>query len=103
MWNDRLHTDRRTDMTSQLCVHFTSEQRTYVNSQANNFRIGFQVLIAAVKKNTMFWDINPSSPLKVNRRFGGTYDLHFQGRRVSRTRNQRESRWQAYNPENGGV
>jgi hypothetical protein len=26
------------------------------------------------------WDITPCSPLKVNRRFGGTYRLHLQGR-----------------------
>jgi hypothetical protein len=32
-------------------------------------------------------------PLKVGRRFGGTYDLHHQGR-ISRAR-QRESRWLA--------
>jgi hypothetical protein len=40
-------------------------------------------------------DITPYSPLKVNRRFGGTYRLHLQGRRISPTRNQRESKWQA--------
>jgi hypothetical protein len=43
-------------------------------------------------KNAMFWDITPCSPLKVNWRFGGTYRLHLQGRRISRARNQRESR-----------
>jgi hypothetical protein len=36
----------------------------------------------------------PCNPLKVNRRFGGTYRLHFQGRIISRARNQRQSRWQ---------
>jgi hypothetical protein len=35
------------------------------------------------------------SPLKVNRRFGGTCRLHLQGRRISRARNQCKSRWQA--------
>jgi hypothetical protein len=29
----------------------------------------------------MFWDIMLCSPLKVNRRLGGTCRLHFQGRR----------------------
>jgi hypothetical protein len=95
MWNDRLHTDRRTDLTSQLCVHFTSEQRTYINSQTNNISVGFHVLIAAVVKNTMFWVSTPFSPLKVSQRFGGTYHLYFQGRNISRTRNQRESRCQS--------
>jgi hypothetical protein len=46
-------------------------------------------------KSSIFWDITPCSPLKVNRRFGGTCRLHLQSRRISRTRNQRESRWQA--------
>jgi hypothetical protein len=46
-------------------------------------------------KSTIFWDITPCSLLKVNRRFGGTYRLHLQGRKISRARNQSESRWQA--------
>jgi hypothetical protein len=53
--------------------------------------VGFQVLTAEV----IFWDITRCSSLEVNRRFGGTYCLHLQGRRISRARNQRESRWQA--------
>jgi hypothetical protein len=57
--------------------------------------IGFEVLTAVIMKSTIFWDITPCSPLKVNRRFGGTYRLHLQGRKISRARNQRESRWQA--------
>jgi hypothetical protein len=32
------------------------------------------------KKSINFWDITPCSPLSVNRRFGGTYRLHLQGR-----------------------
>jgi hypothetical protein len=43
-------------------------------------------------KSSAFWDITPYSSLKVNRRFGGTYRLHLEGRRI---RNQRENRWQA--------
>jgi hypothetical protein len=30
-------------------------------------------------KSTVFWDIKPGSPSRVNRRFGGTYRLHLQG------------------------
>jgi hypothetical protein len=55
-------------------------------------RIGFEVLTAVVMKSTIFWDITPCSSLSVNRCFGGTYRLHLQGRRISRARNQRESR-----------
>jgi hypothetical protein len=29
-------------------------------------------------KNSAFWDITQCSPLKVDRRFGGTYCLHFE-------------------------
>jgi hypothetical protein len=42
-------------------------------------------------KISIFWDITPCSPLKVNRRFGGTYRLHLQGPRISQARNQREA------------
>jgi hypothetical protein len=50
-----------------------------------------------VMKSTIFWDITPCSPLRVDLRFGGTYRLDLQGRRISRARarNQRESRLQA--------
>jgi hypothetical protein len=33
-------------------------------------------------KNTIFWDITPCSPLKVNRSFGRTYLLHLQGQKI---------------------
>jgi hypothetical protein len=38
--------------------------------------IGFEVFTTVVMKSTIFWDITPCSPSKVNRRFGGTYGLH---------------------------
>jgi hypothetical protein len=37
------------------------------------------------------WDIRPCSPLKVNRRFGGTCRLRLQCRRISREGNQHDS------------
>jgi hypothetical protein len=43
--------------------------------------VGFEVLTAVVMNSTIFWDIMPCSPLSVNRRFGGTYYLHLQGRK----------------------
>jgi hypothetical protein len=46
------------------------------------------------EQSSIFWNITPCSPLEVNRSFGRKYRLHLQGRKVSRTRNQRESRWQ---------
>jgi hypothetical protein len=41
-------------------------------------------------KSTVFWDITLCSPLNVNRRFGGTYRLYLQGRRISHARTQHE-------------
>jgi hypothetical protein len=43
-------------------------------------------------KNTVFWDVAPCSYF-VNRRFGGTYRLHLQGRKNPRAMNQSE--WEA--------
>jgi hypothetical protein len=45
-------------------------------------------------KSSVFWDITPCSPLKVNWCFEGTC-LHFQSQRISQARNQCESRWKA--------
>jgi hypothetical protein len=44
-----------------------------------------------VMKSSIFWDITPYSPLKVNRRLGGTCRLHLQGRRINQARNKREA------------
>jgi hypothetical protein len=36
-----------------------------------------EALTSVVMKSAIFWDITSSSPLKLNRRFGGTYSLFF--------------------------
>jgi hypothetical protein len=41
-----------------------------------------------ILKSTTFWGIMPCSPLNVNWRFGRTYRLHLQVRRISRATNQ---------------
>jgi hypothetical protein len=43
-----------------------------------------------VTKNSIFCDITPCSPLKVNRSFGRNSRLHLQGRRINQARDQRE-------------
>jgi hypothetical protein len=62
---------------------FTAETRS---------RLKFHTCLSV--KGAIFWYTTPCSPLKVNRRFGGTCRLHRQGRKISRTR-KRENRWQA--------
>jgi hypothetical protein len=57
--------------------------------------VGCEVFTAVIMRSTVFWEIAQCSQLKINRRFGGTYPFHIQGRKISRARNQRESRWQA--------
>jgi hypothetical protein len=42
--------------------------------------------------SAIFWDITPCSPLKFNRRFGRTFLLHLQGRRISQARKQPEKK-----------
>jgi hypothetical protein len=42
--------------------------------------VGYEVLTAVITNVIVFWDISPCSPY-VNRRFGGTYHLHLQGRK----------------------
>jgi hypothetical protein len=56
----------------------------------NFLYIGFEVLTTVVMKSTIIWYITLHGPLKVNRRFGGTYRLHLQGR-ISRARYQRKA------------
>jgi hypothetical protein len=54
----------------------------------------FEVLAAVIIRRggaSVFWDISPCIPLEVVRRFGGTYDLHVQGRKVNQARNQHEA------------
>jgi hypothetical protein len=53
--------------------------------------VRFEVLTAMGMKSTVFCDITPYSPLKVNRRFGGTCRLHLPARGIGQARNQRET------------
>jgi hypothetical protein len=50
------------------------------------FYVGFEVSTAVVMKSIIFWDMTPCSLLSCNRRFGGTYRLHLQGRRNNSAR-----------------
>jgi hypothetical protein len=71
----------------------------YLHLGTRNFKlfavVGTEVLTVVVVKSTIFWVITPYTPLKVNRRFGGTYHLHLQGQSTSREICQSESRWKA--------
>jgi hypothetical protein len=75
---------------SSFFVYFLSPSRHIPGlnqATTNSFRIlsnscvKFEVLAAVFMKSTIFWDITPCSPLRVNRPFGGTYCHHLQGRK----------------------
>jgi hypothetical protein len=51
----------------------------------------FDVFIAVAMKNAVFWDVEPCRSC-VKRRFGGTYSIHLQGRKI-RERGTSVSRW----------
>jgi hypothetical protein len=65
-------------------------------------QVRFKVLRVMVKKNSIFWDITPCSPLTTNRFFGRICRLHPQGRRINQARNQHEAcskqRWRRHVP-----
>jgi hypothetical protein len=53
--------------------------------------VRFEVFTAVTMKNAVFWDVAPCRSC-VNRRFGGTYCLHLQGRKIHE-RGTIMSRW----------
>jgi hypothetical protein len=64
--------------------------------------VGFEVFTAVVMKSIIFWDMTPCSPLSVNRRFGGTYRLHLQGRRNKFSKKPASKQVALFDPEDGG-
>jgi hypothetical protein len=44
---------------------------------------GFEVLTAVIMQSSVFWDITPCNPLKVNRCFGGISRLKAGGNKSS--------------------
>jgi hypothetical protein len=68
--------------------------------------VAVEILTAVDMKNSVFWDVLPCSPVKVNQCFGGIYCLHLQGLRVSQPRNQYETGskmlYLFFDPEDGG-
>jgi hypothetical protein len=60
--------------------------------------VGFEIFAEVVMKSVIFWDMTPCSLLSCNRRFGGRYHLHLQGRRNNFSKNQQVSRWLAKSP-----
>jgi hypothetical protein len=73
-------------------------QKLTVVQPFKNFPIVYATLRYITLRSSIFWDIMPRSPLKVNRHFEGTCPLHLQGRKVSQGINQRKIRSKQNNP-----
>jgi hypothetical protein len=75
-----------------VCFEVATQQRLYTLQYKLNFYL---------MKSFIFWDITPCSQLKVNRRFGGIFCLHIQGRRISHVRTRMKTgRWNNMFPRN---
>jgi hypothetical protein len=71
-------------------VLFLVREAVVFNKQTDSNHVGFEVFTAVIMKSIIFWDMMLCSPLSFNRRFGGIYRLHLQGRRNKFSRNQVE-------------
>jgi hypothetical protein len=57
----------------------------FENTFVNFHKVGYEVLTAVVMNSFVFLDITPYSPLKFDRRFGGTCRLYLHSRRNKAT------------------
>jgi hypothetical protein len=57
--------------------------KTEVNhtSVSNHVNVRFEVFTAVIMKNAVFWDVAPCRSC-VNRRFGGIFRLHLEGKKI---------------------
>jgi hypothetical protein len=71
-----------------------NSQKAYTIAKTNRFMaLRFWGSRSGVTNSSLFWDIMPCSPLKVNWRFGRTCHLILHGRRSKRARNQSKNNW----------
>jgi hypothetical protein len=52
----------------------------------NESPVGFEVFTAVTMKNAVFWGVAPCRCDRLNRRFGGSYRLYLQGRKIRERR-----------------
>jgi hypothetical protein len=81
---------RRKPAPAPLCPPQVPHDQTRARTRTLHY-VRFEVVTAVAMKNAVFWDVAPCRSC-VNRRFGGTYRLHLQGRKI-RERGTSLSRW----------
>jgi hypothetical protein len=72
-------------------VCFSTVRNTYVNV----ILVRFEVFTAVTMKNAVFWDVERCR-CSINRRSGGTFHLHLQGRKRKENIRERGTRWRRY-------
>jgi hypothetical protein len=94
--SDRPSVQFRLDNRGLTVLLFFLSINFFVSYMCNYNEVS-EVPTSVAMKSTIFWDITPCSPLKVNRCFGGTYRPRLHGRRISRARNQQKQTeaWQS--------
>jgi hypothetical protein len=80
-------------------INCTGEQKTNRSLFSLLYVVGFEVFTAVTMKNVVFWDVALCTSC-VNRRFGGTYRLRLQDRKI-RERGTSVSRWLQTEPPVG--
>jgi hypothetical protein len=65
-------------------------QNCAICEKNNSDHVRFEVFMVVTMKKAVFWDVAPCRS-GVNRRFGGTYRLHLQGRREIIRKSAREA------------
>jgi hypothetical protein len=61
--------------------HLDAWKKSKLKKKGNYKILRIEVFTAVTMKNAVFWDVAPCTSC-VNRRFGGTYRLHLQGRKI---------------------
>jgi hypothetical protein len=66
------------------------DQYGWILTFIDRFFTDFELITTLVMVSSVFCDIMPYIPVTVNLHLGGTYRLHFQGRKVTQGRYQHE-------------
>jgi hypothetical protein len=89
--NEIPHTGHRSLISDASVPPLRHGYENITLSNTNKFyehAVDFEVLTAVTMKNYIFWEVRSCSLVQVCRRFGGTYCLQAQGRRISQASNQ---------------
>jgi hypothetical protein len=74
--------------SSETAMTFYMAIRCHIS---HDITLKYGVLTAVVMNSSIFWDTTSCSPLKLNRRFGGTCLLNVQVRRMAQEESDKQS------------